>query len=248
MLLRVDLENRRVIARLPLSGVPADLDINGDQAAVTEPDRNVIVRVSLAHMAARETDVGVPCGTVRFRRDGRAILAAATSARQIVSIDAEDGRLLTRMPIPLAPARFCFNADGGQMFVTGEGGDALTIISPFQNEVDQTILAGRSPAAMAFSERGNLLFVTNPESGDLTILDVETRAVLASVHVGERPGEVILTPDGEYALVVDQRSGNVSVVRVATVLDKKNKVKPLFTVFPMAADARSALIVPFQSE
>jgi len=36
----------------------------------------------------------------------------------------------------------------------------------------------------------------------------------------------------------------VSVVRVKTVLDKKNKVKPLFTVFPTGANPQSAAIVP----
>ena len=93
----------------------------------------------------------------------------------------------------------------------------------------------------------NLLLVTNPESGDLTILDIETRHVSASVHVGENPGEVLITPDGEYALVLDQSSGNVSVVRITTVLDRKVHTKPLFTVFPTAADARSAIIVPFEA-
>jgi YVTN family beta-propeller protein len=247
MLVRVDLESRRVVAKQGLPGVPADFDLIGDQAAVSLPEKNAIVRVALSQMSASATDVGVACGAVRFRRDGRAILAAAPMAREIVSIDAQSGKLLTRLPLPMAPTRFCFNGDGGQMFVTGNGDDALAIVSPFQNEVDQTILAGRTPSAMAVSDARNLLFVTNRDSGDLTILDIDKRSVSASVHVGETPGEVLLTPDGEYALVIDQRSGNVSVVRIPTVLDRKNKTKPLFTVFPTAADARSALIVPFEA-
>jgi hypothetical protein len=36
------------------------------------------------------------------------------------------------------------------------------------------------------------------------------------------------------------------VVRISTVIDRKVKTKPLFTVFPTAADARSAIIVPFR--
>ena len=89
------------------------------------------------------------------------------------------------------------------------------------------------------------------ESGDLTILDIETRSVSATVHVGENPGDVLLTPDGEYALAIDRKSGNVSVVRVTTVINPPNSslaarviTKPLFTVFPTAPEARSAIIVP----
>jgi YVTN family beta-propeller protein len=247
-LLTIDLAKRRVTARLQLPGGASDLDVNQGQAAIAIPSRNSIARVVLPELKLTgTTDVGVPCETLRFRRDGKTILAGAAAAREIVSIDASTGKLLARLPLPIAPSRFCFNGDGGQMFVTGVGEDAVAIVSPFQNEVDQTILAGRTPYAMAVSGSRNLLFVTNMESGDLTILDIETRSRAASVHVGENPGDVLLTPDGEYALVIDQRTGNVSVVRISTVLDRKVRTKPLFTVFPTAADARSAIIVPFEA-
>ena len=250
-LLLIDLANRRVATRLPLPGTPGDLDMNGLLAAITLPAKNAILRVALSGSTAPElklagaTDVGVPCDAIRFRRDGKTILAGALAAREIVTIDAQSGRLLARLPLSVSPSRFCLNPGGGEMFVTGKGEDAIAIVSSFQNEVEQTVLAGRTPYGMAVSEPRNLLFVSNPETGDLTILDIETRGVSASVHVGETPGDVLLTPDGEYALVLDQRSGNVSVVRITTVLDRKVKTKPLFTVFPTAADARSPIIVPY---
>jgi len=251
-LLRVDLVRRSVTAHLTLSGAPGDLDLNGFLAAITIPSQNAVLRVALAGSTtqlklAGATDVGVSCGVVRFRRDGKTILAGAAAAREIVALDSQSGKLLTRLPLPVSPSRFCLNPAAGEIFVTGKGEDAIAIVSSFQNEVEQTVLAGHTPYAMAVSQRRNLLFVTNIESGDLTILDIETRGVTAFVHVGETPGDVLLTPDGEYALVLDQHSGNVSVVRITTVLDRKVKTKPLFTVFPTAADARSALIVPFQS-
>lgn len=254
LLVTVDLSRNRVMARLALPATASDLDINEGQVAVALPARNSVARVTLPELKlAGIIDVGAPCAGLRFRRDGQTILAGAAASREIVSIDCATGRLLARLPLPISPSRFCFNADGGQLFVTGAGEDAVAIVSPFQNEVDQTILAGRTPWAMAVSESRNLLFVTNMESGDLTILDIETRSRVASVHVGENPAELLLTPDGEYALVLDRRTGNVSVARISTVLDRdpgalgKVRAKPLFTVFPTAADATSAVIVPFES-
>lgn len=254
LLLSVDLSRRRLTGRLSLDGAASGLDLNAAQAAISIPSRNSIARVSLpSFKMAGITDVAVPCDALRFRRDGKTILAGATAARQIVTIDSASGKLLARLPLPLAPSRFCFNDNSGQMFVTGAGVDAVAIVKPFQNEVDQTILAGHTPYAMAVSDSRNLLFVTNLESGDLTILDIDTRALAASVHVGENPGDVLLTPDGEYALAIDRRTGNVSVVRISTVLGHdpgalgKARTKPLFTVFPTVADARSAIIVPFDS-
>ena len=248
-LLRIDLANRRVLARRPLPGPPADLALTDSVAAATIPSKNSILRARLPGLEfAGATDTGVPCTALRFRRDGKTILAGAIAAREIVALDAQSGKLLARLPMPVAPSRFCFNSDGGQMFVTGAGADVLAIVSPFQNEVAETILAGHTPDAMAVSARDKL-FVTNRESGDLTVLDIETRRVDASVHVGESPGEVLLTPDDEYALVMDKRSGNVSVVRITTIPNQRNPTSappsPLFTVFPTAADARSAVIVPW---
>jgi YVTN family beta-propeller protein len=254
LLLSVDLSRRRVTAQLPLPGPASGLDLNDAQIALTIPSQNSIAHVNFpAFKQPGFTEVGVPCGALRFRRDGKTILAGAAMAREIVTIDSATGKLLAKLPLPLAPSHFCFTADGGQMFVTGAGVDAVVIVKPFQNEVDQTILAGRTPYAMALSDSRNLLFVTNLESGDLTLLDVDTRTLAASIHVGENPGDVLLTPDDEYALVIDRRTGNVSVVRIPSVLEHdpgalgKVRTKPLFTVFPTVADARSAIIVPFDS-
>lgn len=243
-LVLVDLASRQVKARLALSGPAGDLDVNGNSAAVSVPSKNQLVRVSLPELkVAGVTETGAPCQTVLFRKDGKTILAGAPSTREVVTVDAVTGSLLARLPVAVAPARFCFNPDGGQMFVTGPGADVVAIISPYQNEVGETMLAGRTPAAMAVADQRNLLCVTNAESGTLTILDIDTRHLSASVQVGETPGEVIVTPDGEYALVVGRTSGSVAVVRLATVLDKKVKTKPLFTVFPTARDARAAIVV-----
>jgi YVTN family beta-propeller protein len=247
----VDFAKRRVGARLNLPAEAADLSLADGVAAVTLPTRNSVLRISLPDLkVAGETPVGGACGTVRFRKDGKIILAGITTARQIVTLDARSGAVLARLPLPIEPLRFCFTADGGQMFVTGTGEDSLVIVAPYQNEVDQTILAGRTPGSMAVSAQ-NLLFVANAASGDLTILNIDTRQLAASVHVGGNPGEILLTPDGEYVMSVDTASGTVSVVRIFTALNNSQVAlvarppKPLFTVFQTAADARSAIIVPF---
>lgn len=248
----LDLDSRKVRARMELGTDAADLDATEKLAAVTLPSRNALVRIGLEKWKpVGVTETGAACRNVLFRKDGRTILAGAPASREVVTVDAVTGALLARLPVPVAPARFCFNPDGGQMFVTGAGADVVAIVSPYQNEVGETMLAGRTPTAMAVVEKQNLLCVTNAESGDLTILAIDTRHMSASVHVGETPGEVVVTPGGEYVLVVDRQTGRVSVIRLATVLDTKAetqldvilRTKPLFTVFPTATDARAALVV-----
>lgn len=241
---------RRVAKRFALPPAPLGLDVTGAMAAVTVGSLNAVVRIPLAGGGvAGTTAIGSKCGAIRFRKNGETILVGAPDAREIVTIDAATGGLLARLPLSFAPARFCPNGDGGQMFVTGTDGDAIAIVNPYQNQVDQTIIAGSRPFAMTVStiDGQELLFVTNPGSGDLTIFDIETRRLASSVHVGGNPGEVLLTPDGQYALVINRDSGDVAVIRVRTVLAPEIKTKPLFTFFPMAAAPQSAAIIPAEA-
>jgi DNA-binding beta-propeller fold protein YncE len=241
----VDPVARRVTARIALPGAGSLLDVTNDLAAVATATG--VTRVSLRDgRIPGNTELGFRPGLMRLHDDAKLILIGAADRNQIVTVNSVTGSLLARAPLAFTPARFCFNSDMGQMFVTGSGADELAIFSPYQSEVDQTIVAGRTPYGMAVGAMNgvNLLFITNPGSGDLTMFDIDQRSLVASVHIGGNPGEVLLTPDGEYALVVNQESGDVSVVRVRTVMDKKNKVKPLFTVFAMGSNPQSAAIVP----
>jgi YVTN family beta-propeller protein len=246
----VNTGTRRIAKRIALPPVPLRLGVTDTMAAVSTGSSNAIVRIPLAGgRIAGTTAVGSRCGAIHFRRDGETILVGAPDAREIVTLDAASGALLARLPLSFAPARFCSNEDGGQIFVTGMDGDSVAIINPYQNQVDQTMIAGSRPFGMAVStiDGQELLFVTNPGSGDLTIFDVETRRLASSVHIGGNPGEVLLTPDGEYALVINRDSGDVAVIRVRTVLAKDIRTKPLFTFFPMAPVPQSAAIIPAEA-
>lgn len=244
----IDPVSLRVKKQTQLPESPSGLDVSESMAAVASS--GLVTRVSLPDCRITgTTPLGSQCGALRFRKDGRMILAGLPETKQIVTLDAATGTLFARLPLAFSPARFSFNDNGGQMFVTGTSGvganeDTIAIVNPYQSEVDQTLIAGRTPYGMAVSAKRNLLLVTNPGSGDLTILDIETRRLSASVHMGGKPGEVLLTPDEEYALVISQDSGDVSVVRMPTVLDRSVKTKPLFTVFPMGGKPQSALILP----
>ena len=235
-----------------LPGSPDGLDVSSDTAAVSTRN-GTIVRVSMkTGVIAGVTPLGIRCDLVRFRHDGKTILAGAADQNQIITLDAGSGKLLTRLPLAFLPKRFCFSDDGGQMFVTGSSDDSIVIVSPYQNEVDQTIIAGQKPYGMqvAVSQGRNLLFVTNAGSANLTIFDIDTRQLASSVHIGGVPGEVLITPDGNYALVIDRDSGDVSVVKMSTALSHEQLAmmaygtRPLFTVFPTGQMPQSAAIIP----
>ena len=114
--------------------------------------------------------------------------------------------------------------DGGEMFVTGEGSDALVVVYPFHTpEIGNTVLAGHAPGAMDVSE--DLLFIASPRSGDVSILTIDPPRVIAVVPVGSDPGFIRVTPDGEYALVLNRKSGDMAILSVPAILQNKNRYK-----------------------
>jgi DNA-binding beta-propeller fold protein YncE len=243
-LMTIDLSSGKTLASVPLPAGLAPLGIAVSPDLVAVAAGHQILRFSPKSGALLgQTDVASAPGPILFRNDGLTILAGLPDTKEIITLDAATGGLLNRLPLAIAPRHFCFNPDGGQMFVTGSGLDALVIANPYQNEIDQTISAGHEPGAMAVQAQQNILLVANPSN--VTLLDIDTRRLAATVAVNGPPGEILVTPGGEYALSVSQDSGDVSVIRLATVLDRKQRTKPVFTVFPTGAGLRSAAIVPF---
>jgi DNA-binding beta-propeller fold protein YncE len=156
-------------------------------------------------------------------------------------LDAKSGRVVVHLPLSLRPDQFSFHPDGGQLYISGEGRDAVAVVYPyFVPEVAETVLAGSRPGPMAASTTH--LFVTNPSAGDVTILNIDTRKVVAVAAVGADPGYVTITPDLEYALVLNRQSGDMAVIRVAGLQPDRRKSAALFTMIPVGSKPVSAVV------
>lgn len=242
-LVRIGLEDARVVARIDLPHEPVDFDLSQDGrwAAVSFGAAGSVAFADLEQKRCQApAALGREITLVRFRFDGKLVLAASPAERTLSVLEAPAGRLLVRLPLAVRPDNLCFKADGGQLFITGAGMDAVAIVYPYSTEIAETVLAGRSPGAMAAS--GAYLFVANPPTRDVTILDIETRRAIAVAAVGDDPAFITLTPDEQYALVLNRRSGNMAVIRLATITAKRARSAPLFTVVPVGSQPVSAAV------
>ena len=247
-LVAVDLATFRIGARVRLPATPSSLDFRYRTGAVSLPSQNTIAIIE-GDRISRFISVGITPEMVCFRPDGKMVIAGDHEGQMLAFGDPASGQLLVKLPLPLKPRRYCYNADGGQLFITGEGMDAVSIVSPYQTEVAETVLAGNSPAGMAAPKPDGTvpeyLFVTNSGSGDLTVIDIYSRKVIARIAVGQDPQDVIISPDNQYALVLNRRSGDIAVIRVPAIGawgNHHNKTAPLFTMIPVGTRPVSATI------
>jgi YVTN family beta-propeller protein len=245
-------EPMRVDWELPLPADPMDMDVSPDGSllAISYGPAQALSFVDLARRQAfplvRTTG---EIGTVRFQSDSRQLIAANVSERMLSVYHTLTRRLIVHLPLAVRPDHLCFNADGGQLFVTGDGMDAVVVVYPYYTpQIGETVLAGHNPGAMATSASPGYLFVANPKSGDVSILDIETRRVVAVTPVGTEPSYITITPDDQYALVLNQASGDMAVIRIQNVTravteQRRSRKGPLFMLIPVGSKPVSAVIV-----
>ena len=227
-----------------------DLSRQGRAAIASRQNRSIVIASLASASIERTIDAGAEPSLLLFQWDGRQIIAGSRPERSIDIFQTETGRIVVRLPLPLEPRRFCFNSDGGQLFVSGDGIDAVVIVYPYNTEVAETMLAGHAPDAMAVMP--DYLLVTNPQSNSITVLEYDNRGkkLVAAVQVGQEPRHILITPDRQYALVLNRKSGDMAVIRTYSLTSQDSMKRyryptPLFTMIPVGEQPVDAAIVSF---
>lgn len=241
----VSLNPLRVEWKAPLPAAPVDFWVSPDGAwaALSLEGNPALALLNLENRQLLPVAPSGRFGAIRFLSDSKTLAAADLGERQLSMFDVATRKVITHLPLAVRPDNLCFNADGGQLFITGEGLDAVVVVYPyFVPQVAETVLAGRSPGPMAASASPPYLFVANPESGDLSILNITTRKLVAVVSVGAEPGYIAVTPDNQYALILNRKSGDMAVLRIASIQPNRAKSAPLFTMIPVGSKPVSAVV------
>jgi len=255
-LIEIPFDTLRPARQISLPAAPDDFDVcraTGDAAIVNRRARAIMI-ASLAQAAVTRTIASaVEPAIARFRRDGKQLIAGSQTDRSLTIYDVASGRVVVRLPVSVAPTNFCFTEDGGQLYITGGGTDAVVTVYPYRTEVAETRLAGHAPAGMAITETSpvSYLMLTNPESDGVTVFDVDSGQFKAAVSVGKGPRAIIITPDKQYALVLNEGSGDMAVIWLKTLAGaqvggirvKRYRNAPLFTMVPVGQGPVSAAVV-----
>jgi YVTN family beta-propeller protein len=238
-------------ARVALPAVVDDIDIFENRIALVATKLHTVFCFDeKSGRLGSSIELNAAPNAVCWRNDGKVLLTANTDDNSITVLDAATTKPMVDLQLPLAPRHMCMNTDGGQMFVTGAGLDAVSIVSPYQTEVNETVLAGHKPGEMAATSSGpQYLFLSNPDSGEVSVIHIDNRRVIAQIPVGQRPGRIALTPDNEYALVLNEESGDVAVIRLLNIREaslsaRRSRTAPLFTMIPIGVHPVSVAIAP----
>lgn len=242
-LTEIDLQTFRRGATIGLPADAHDFDVSNEAelaATAFGPAGSLSVIDLKKRTAGPVVKVSDAIGQARFRKDGKGLLVGDLSHNHLCVMD-QSARMIVRLPLAVRPDNLCFNPDGGQLFVTGAGRDAVVVIFVYYvPQIAETVLAGSAPSTMAASATN--LFVANPKAGDVTIVSIAKRKMIAVTAVGGEPGYITLTPDGNYALVLNRRSGDMAVLHAGQ--RKSRRAVDLLTIVPVGSLPVSAAVIP----
>lgn len=223
-------------------------------AAAGNVGRHEVALVSLAEgKVERTVATEDEPSMVAFRKDGRHLFIASRAQRALRIVEVASGRTVVRLPLPVEPRNWTMKPDGGQLFLTGPGMDAVVVVYVYETEIAETLLAGRAPGVMAAMDAPAYLMAANPETNTVTVLDLDNNGKLvASVQVGQSPSAIVVTPDidgqDRYALVLNERSGDLGVIRMKSLPQdslQRRRPTPLFTLIPVGDRPVSAAVMSF---
>ena len=254
-LVEIRFDSLRPGRRIQLAALPDDFDLGrttDDACVVSRRDRTITIASLAQATITRTINAPVEPSIASFRLDGKQLIAGSQADRSLTIYDVASGKVVVRLPISVAPRNFCFTDDGGQLYITGDGMDAVVTVYPNRTEVAETRLAGHAPGGMAVTETSpNYLMITNPEADGVTVMDVYSGKLVAVVAAGKGPCAIVITPDKQYALVLNQGSGDMAVIwlhtlggtQVGGVRVRRYKTAPLFTMIPVGEGPVSAAVV-----
>ncbi|MGB6501351.1 MAG: YncE family protein [Thermoplasmata archaeon] len=104
----------------------------------------------------------------------------------------------------------------GDVFVTNNASNNVSVISVAESKVVGSIPVGKDPLGIAFDPDNGLLYVANGGSNNLSVIDGATFALTSPIPVGESPVGIAFDPVSGQLFVADSGSGAVSIVSAAT--------------------------------
>jgi YVTN family beta-propeller protein len=256
-LVEVPISSLQAARHIPLAAPPDSFEFAREtrDACIVTRSTGTVAIASLAQAAITRTITPTAAPSIAcFRRDGKQLITGSEADRSLTIIETATGKTVVRLPLALAPRHFCTTDDGGQLYITGDGMDAVVTVYPYRTEVAETRLAGHAPAAMAITETNpSYLMIANPDADRITVLDVDTGKLTALVQVGRGPSKIVITPDRQYALVLNEESGDLAVIRIFSLGGnqeggtrvKRYKSAPLFSLIAVGQRPVGAAVVTF---
>ena len=259
----LDLETRREIGTTAAGEAPGVAQVSPDNRTVVVSNRGAgsvsVYSVTVngpQPLHFRESFTGCPGATdVAILQDSTKAFVTCSGSQQVMAIwlgaapDSWRGKqdatlqadhLLALLDVGKTPTHLALKPDGGEVFSTNFGGNSLSEISTWTNEVSGTYSVVMQPARAVVSRDNTSLWTSDFGSDSATLYSIDDGRVVASVHTGSHPDALAFSADEHLLLVADSGSADVTVIRT-----NGPGGPTLFTLLPAGAQPNDIVVKSF---
>ena len=259
----LDLEHRREIGTAAAGETPGIAVVSPDNRSLVVSNRGAgsVSVYSVDERGAhpvrfREAYSGCAGATdVRILEDSSKAFIACSASHQIMAIglgvppeswrgkhdpSLQNDHLLSLLDVGKAPTHIAVKPDGGEIFSTNFGGNSVSEISSWTNEVEGTYPVVMQPARAAVSRDDTSLWITDFGADSATLYSIDDGRVVGSVRTGSPPAALAFSADEHLLLVADSGSADVAVIRT------NGPAGPtLFTMLPAGPQPNDIVVKAF---
>lgn len=107
-------------------------------------------------------------------------------------------------------------AQAGEIWISNEKDDTLSVIDTETLEVVRTIEVGERPRGITFSKDFSRLYVCASDSDTVQVIDPDTGEILHELPSGEDPEQFVLHPDDRHLYIANEDDAITTVVDTVT--------------------------------
>jgi len=152
--------------------------------------------------------------------DGSRIYVAENLAHSLAVLDAEDGKVVQRLPAGRFPYGVAVAVDG-TVWVSAWGGSTVTAFAADGGALKEAsrVEVGRHPSALLLDPSGSRLFAASASTDRVAVVDTKTQRVIATLQdpapggpdEGSTPNALALSHDGSRLFVAEADANAVAV-------------------------------------
>jgi YVTN family beta-propeller protein len=259
----LDLQARREIGVAAAGEAPGLAVVSPDNRIVVVSNRVAgsislyTVDPSTTHpLHFREAIPGCPGATdIAILPDSTKAFVACSGAHQVMAVwlgvpaDSWRGRqdatlqqdhLLAVLDVGKTPTHLAVKPDGGEVFSTNFGGNSLSEMSTWTNEVESTYPGVMQPSGAIISRDNASLWITDFGADSASLYSIDDGRIVASVHLGSHPDALAFSADEHLLLATDTGSSDVAVIRTNGAAGPT-----LFTFLPVGAQPNDIVTKAF---
>ena len=259
----LDLEKHREIGTVAAGEAPGMARVSADDRSVVVSNRTAgsisvysVNRTGPRPLQLRATFAGCPGATdVAILPDSTKAFISCSGSHQIMAVwlgvapdtwrgkqDAslQQDHLLAFLDVGKTPLRLALKPDGGEVFSTNFGGNSISEMSTWTNDVSGTYPVVMQPSQALVSRDDSSLWITDFGADSATLYSIDDGRVVGSVRTGSKPDALAFSADEHLLLVVNSGSADVAVIRTNSVGGPT-----LFTMLPAGAQPNDIVVKSF---